>query len=50
MQVRLIPALPVGLLALLRNEGDSVGTSLSQTTQEHREQFNLSPSWKEPAS
>jgi MFS transporter, DHA2 family, multidrug resistance protein len=32
----------VGLLALLRNEGGSVGTSLSQTIQERREQFHLS--------
>ena len=32
----------VGLLALLRNEGGSVGTSLSQTVQERREQFHLS--------
>src|SRR5580658_3423760 len=32
----------VGLLALLRNEGGSVGTSLSQTIQERRDQFHLS--------
>jgi DHA2 family multidrug resistance protein len=32
----------VGLLALLRNEGGSVGTSLSQTIQERREQFHTS--------
>jgi DHA2 family multidrug resistance protein len=32
----------VGLLALLRNEGGSVGTSLAQTLQERREQFHLS--------
>jgi DHA2 family multidrug resistance protein len=32
----------VGLLALLRNEGGSVGTSMSQTIQERREQFHLS--------
>ncbi len=32
----------VGLLALLRNEGGSVGTSISQTIQERREQFHLS--------
>jgi DHA2 family multidrug resistance protein len=31
----------VGLLALLRNEGGSVGTSLAQTIQERREQFHL---------
>jgi MFS transporter, DHA2 family, multidrug resistance protein len=31
----------VGLLALLRNEGGSVGTSLSQTIHERREQFHL---------
>jgi len=30
----------VGLLALLRNEGGSVGTSLAQTLQERREQFH----------
>jgi MFS transporter, DHA2 family, multidrug resistance protein len=32
----------VGLLALLRNEGGSVGTSIAQTVQERREQFHLS--------
>src|SRR5207247_8881824 len=32
----------VGLASLLRNEGGSVGTSLSQTIQERREQFHLS--------
>jgi MFS transporter, DHA2 family, multidrug resistance protein len=32
----------VGILALLRNEGASVGTSLAQTVQERREQFHLS--------
>jgi len=32
----------VGLSSLLRNEGGSVGTSLSQTIQERREQFHLS--------
>src|SRR5262249_45672139 len=31
----------VGLFALLRNEGGSVGTSMSQTIQERREQFHL---------
>jgi DHA2 family multidrug resistance protein len=31
----------VGLLALLRNEGGSVGTSLAQTLQERREQFHI---------
>ena len=31
----------VGLLALLRNEGGSVGTSLFQTFQQRREQFHL---------
>jgi DHA2 family multidrug resistance protein len=31
----------VGLLALLRNEGGSFGTSMSQTIQERREQFHL---------
>ena len=31
----------VGLLALLRNEGGSAGTSLAQTFQERREQFHL---------
>jgi DHA2 family multidrug resistance protein len=30
----------VGLLALLRNEGGSVGTSMAQTIQERREQFH----------
>jgi DHA2 family multidrug resistance protein len=30
----------VGLLALLRNEGGSVGTSLAQTAQERRETFH----------
>jgi MFS transporter, DHA2 family, multidrug resistance protein len=32
----------VGLFALLRNEGGSVGTSMAQTVQERREQFHLS--------
>jgi DHA2 family multidrug resistance protein len=32
----------VGLLALLRNEGGSVGTSMAQTIQERREQFHVS--------
>ena len=32
----------VGLLALLRNEGGSFGTSMGQTLQERREQFHLS--------
>jgi MFS transporter, DHA2 family, multidrug resistance protein len=32
----------VGLMALLRNEGGSVGTSMAQTMQERREQFHLS--------
>jgi DHA2 family multidrug resistance protein len=31
----------VGLLALLRNEGGSVGTSVAQTIQERRDQFHL---------
>jgi DHA2 family multidrug resistance protein len=35
-------AAAVGLLALLRNEGGSVGTSMSQTIEERREQFHLS--------
>ena len=30
----------VGMLALLRNEGGSVGTSMAQTIQERREQFH----------
>jgi DHA2 family multidrug resistance protein len=30
----------VGILALLRNEGGSVGTSMAQTIQERREQFH----------
>jgi DHA2 family multidrug resistance protein len=32
----------IGLFALLRNEGGSVGTSMAQTIQERREQFHLS--------
>ena len=32
----------MGLLALLRNEGGSFGTSMGQTIQERREQFHLS--------
>lgn len=32
----------VGLFALLRNEGGSVGTSLAQTVQQRREQFHVS--------
>jgi DHA2 family multidrug resistance protein len=32
----------VGLFALLRNEGGSVGTSLSQTLEQRREQFHVS--------
>jgi DHA2 family multidrug resistance protein len=32
----------VGLLALLRNEGGSVGTSMAQTIEQRREQFHLS--------
>ena len=31
----------VGLMALLRNEGGSVGTSMAQTIQQRREQFHL---------
>src|SRR5262249_37857907 len=31
----------VGLLALLRNEGGSVGTSVAQTIQERRDRFHL---------
>jgi DHA2 family multidrug resistance protein len=31
----------VGLLALLRNEGGSVGTSLAQTIQQRRDQFHI---------
>src|SRR5437588_9674415 len=31
----------VGLFALLRNEGGSVGTSVAQTMQQRREQFHL---------
>ena len=34
-------AAAVGLLALLRNEGGSVGTSVAQTIQERREQFHV---------
>lgn len=33
-------AAAVGLLSLLRNEGGSVGTSLGQALQDHREQFH----------
>jgi len=33
-------AAAVGLFSLLRNEGGSVGTSLSQALQDHREQFH----------
>jgi DHA2 family multidrug resistance protein len=32
----------VGLFALLRNEGGSVGTSMAQTVEQRREQFHLS--------
>ena len=31
----------VGLFALLRNEGGSVGTSMAQTIEQRREQFHL---------
>jgi DHA2 family multidrug resistance protein len=34
-------AAAVGLFALLRNEGGSVGTSMAQTLQQRREQFHL---------
>ncbi len=34
-------AAAVGILALLRNEGGSVGTSMAQTIQERREQFHV---------
>jgi DHA2 family multidrug resistance protein len=37
---RRLRAAAVGLLALLRNEGGSVGTSMAQTIQERREQFH----------
>jgi DHA2 family multidrug resistance protein len=37
----LLRASAVGLFALLRNEGGSVGTSMAQTIQERREQFHL---------
>jgi MFS transporter, DHA2 family, multidrug resistance protein len=37
---RHLRAAAVGLFALLRNEGGSVGTSLAQTIQERREQFH----------
>jgi DHA2 family multidrug resistance protein len=37
---RHLRAAAVGLLALLRNEGGSVGTSVAQTIQERREQFH----------
>jgi DHA2 family multidrug resistance protein len=39
---RHLRAAAVGVLALLRNEGGSVGTSMAQTIQERREQFHLS--------
>jgi len=38
---RHLRAAAVGLFALLRNEGGSVGTSMGQTIQERREQFHL---------
>jgi DHA2 family multidrug resistance protein len=38
---RHLRAAAVGLFALLRNEGGSVGTSIAQTVQERREQFHL---------
>jgi MFS transporter, DHA2 family, multidrug resistance protein len=38
---RLLRGAAVGLASLLRNEGGSVGTSMSQTIQERREQFHL---------
>jgi DHA2 family multidrug resistance protein len=40
----------VGLLALLRNEGGSVGTSLAQTVVQRREQFHLARlgEWLDP--
>jgi DHA2 family multidrug resistance protein len=34
-------AAAVGLLALLRNEGGSVGTSVAKTIQDRREQFHV---------
>ncbi len=39
-QPRHLRGAAVGLLALLRNEGGSVGTSMAQTIQERREQFH----------
>jgi DHA2 family multidrug resistance protein len=39
---QLLRASAVGLLALLRNEGGSVGTSMAQTIQERRLQFHVS--------
>ena len=38
---RSLRAAAVGLFALLRNEGGSVGTTVAQTIQERREQFHL---------
>ena len=38
----------VGLLALLRNEGGSVGTSVAQTIQERREQFHTLAAQRKP--
>jgi DHA2 family multidrug resistance protein len=39
---QLLRGAAVGLFALLRNEGGSVGTSMAQTIQQRREQFHLS--------
>jgi DHA2 family multidrug resistance protein len=39
---QLLRGAAVGLFALLRNEGGSVGTSMAQTMQERREQFHAS--------
>ena len=39
---RRLRGVAVGLLALLRNEGSSFGTSMGQTIQQRREQFHLS--------
>jgi DHA2 family multidrug resistance protein len=39
---QLLRGAAVGLFALIRNEGGSVGTSMAQTMQQRREQFHLS--------
>jgi MFS transporter, DHA2 family, multidrug resistance protein len=36
----------VGLLALLRNEGGSVGSSIAKTIHERRDQFHSPTTWR----